>query len=137
MLARLALLPVALPASAAAPDPAFGLIEAKRAADVAHDEAIDAQGFAETRYGYKSQQARDADHIRGSMRPGMDAGWQMARIAPTTLAGVVAVLRFANQFEREGNEWPNTDMVGAEGWHYQLRATMAQAIETIIRKGAV
>jgi hypothetical protein len=28
-------------------------------------------------------------------------------------------------------EWPATDTVGPEGWHYQLRATMAAAIEAI------
>jgi hypothetical protein len=32
-------------------------------------------------------------------------------------------------------EWPDTDTVGAEGWHYQLRETMAAAIEAIIRGG--
>jgi hypothetical protein len=32
------------------------------------------------------------------------------------------VLRFANEVEDEGNEWPDTDTIGAEGWHYQLRA---------------
>ena len=45
------------------------------------------------------------------------------------------MLRFANQIEDGGMEWPSTDTIGAEGWHYQLRATMAQAIETIIREG--
>jgi hypothetical protein len=45
------------------------------------------------------------------------------------------VLRFANQIEDGGMEWPDTDTIGAEGWHYQLRATMAAAIEAIIHKG--
>jgi hypothetical protein len=66
----------------------------------------------------------------------MEACWPLATIQPTTIAGVLAVLRFANAIEDGGMEWPNTDTVGAEGWHYQLRATMAQAIENIIRKGA-
>ena len=30
-------------------------------------------------------------------------------------------------------DWPNTDAIGPNGWHYQLRATMAPAIETIMR----
>ncbi len=62
--------------------------------------------------------------------------WRLATTPPTTLAGVVAVLRFANQIEDEGLEWSETDTIGAEGWHYQLRATMAEAIEAIIRRGA-
>ena len=50
-------------------------------------------------------------------------------------AGIAAVLRFANEIEDGGMEWPSTDAIGREGWHYQLRATMAAAIETIIHKG--
>jgi hypothetical protein len=64
-----------------------------------------------------------------------EADWRLARTRPTTLAGVAAVLRFANEIEDGGMEWPATDTVGAEGWHYQLRATMAAAIEAIIHKG--
>jgi hypothetical protein len=50
---------------------------------------------------------------------------------------VIAVLRLANMIEDAGNEWPDTDTIGREGWHYQPRATMVEAIEAIIRKGAV
>jgi len=50
----------------------------------------------------------------------LDAAWQLAMTAPTTLAGVAAILRFANQHEDEGFEWPDTDRMGREGWHYQL-----------------
>jgi hypothetical protein len=46
------------------------------------------------------------------------------------------VLRFANEIEDGGVEWPDTDTVGAEGWHYQLRATMAAAIEALIKGSA-
>jgi hypothetical protein len=55
---------------------------------------------------------------------------------PTTLAGVAAVLRFANEIEDGGMEWPNTDAIGRKGWHYQLRATMAAAIEALIKAPA-
>ena len=55
--------------------------------------------------------------------------WKLANTQPTTLAGVAAVLRFANEVEDAGLEWPDTDTIGSEGWHYQLRATMAAAIE--------
>ena len=59
--------------------------------------------------------------------------WKLATTPPTTLAGVVAVLRFANEIEDAGMEWPNTDAIGPDGWHYQLRATMAAAIEALIK----
>ena len=63
--------------------------------------------------------------------------WKLATTPPTTLAGVAAVLRFANEVEHAGNEWPNTDTIGREGWHYQLRATMAAAIENLLKAKAV
>jgi hypothetical protein len=59
----------------------------------------------------------------------------LARTAPTSFAGVVAVLRFTNRLEDGGMEWPATDTIGAEGWHYQLRATMAAAVEALIKAG--
>ena len=57
--------------------------------------------------------------------------WKLARTVPTTLAGVIAVLRFANEIEDAGNQWPHTDTIGREGRHYQLRTTMATAIEAL------
>jgi hypothetical protein len=62
--------------------------------------------------------------------------WRLATTLPTTLAGVAAVLRFANEIEDGGMEWPNTDAIGPDGWHYQLRATMAAAIEGLINAPA-
>jgi hypothetical protein len=46
---------------------------------------------------------------------------------------VAAVLQFANEHEDAGGEWPYTDAIGPDGWHYQLRATMAAAIEALIK----
>jgi hypothetical protein len=65
-----------------------------------------------------------------------EVDWKLARTVPTTLAGVAALLRFANKIEDEGGEWPFTDTIGLEGWHYQLRATMAAAIEALIKAPA-
>jgi hypothetical protein len=67
---------------------------------------------------------------------GTDFDPTVARTLPTTLDGVAAVLRFANEIEDAGLEWPNTDTIGTEGWHYQLRATMAAAIEALIKAPA-
>jgi hypothetical protein len=123
---------------AAAPaDPAFALIAAHRAAEIAHCEVIDAQDEAETKYGTRSDEAWEAADRCGAMCDEINAiAWKLATTPPTTLAGVAAVLRFANEVEDAGGDWPDTDTIGPDGWHYQLRATMAAALETIIRQAA-
>jgi hypothetical protein len=119
------------------PDPAFMRIAEKLAADVAHCEAIDAQDEAE------SDEERDPDAVEEAFQRCCvactvvnEADWRLATTPPTTLAGVAAVLRFANEIEDGGMEWPATDAIGPEGWHYQLRATMAAAIEALIKGSA-
>jgi hypothetical protein len=114
-------------------DPIIAPIEKKRTADVAHGEAIEAQD----RYGNDcSEEAWEADErCEEACHFAHDLAWQLARSSPTTLAGIAALLRFANEFEDVGNEWPGTDTIGRMGWHYQLRASIAAAIEAIIRKG--
>jgi hypothetical protein len=133
-----AAMPAAAPVrGACAIDPAFALIDAKRAADAAHGVAIDAQDAADVEHGYDSQEARDADECCcDACKVVNKADWRLATTPPTTLAGVAAVLRFANEIEDGGMEWPDTDTIGADGWHYQLRATMARAIEALINARA-
>ena len=115
------------------PDPAFALIADKRAADVAHGEAIDAEEQAEE-HGIGLDEASDRSWAACHAVNAID--WKLVTKPPTTLAGVAAVLRFANEHEDAGGEWPNTDAVGPDGWHYQLRATMAAAIEALIKAPA-
>ncbi|SIO56294.1 hypothetical protein SAMN05443247_08246 [Bradyrhizobium erythrophlei] len=144
LMAGLALLSATLPAAAAsavavsAPsvnaDPAFALIRAKRLADVKHCWAIEAQDAAESQFGGASDAAwQAAERCEAACVAAQEADWKLGTTQPTTLAGVVAVLRLANLIEDEGGEWPYTDTIGPDGWHYQLRATMAAAIETILR----
>jgi hypothetical protein len=133
-----AAMPATAPDShACAVDPAFVLIAEKLAADVAHCEAIDAQDEAERDDGIDPDAAEEAFQ-RCYVACGVvnEADWRLATTPPTTLAGVAAVLRFANQIEDAGMEWPDTDTIGPEGWHYQLRATMAAAIEALIKAPA-
>lgn len=120
-------------------DPAFALIAEKRAADVAHCEAIDVQDAADTAHNFEEypELAELDERCLAACRAANEADWRLACTPPTTLAGVAAVLRFANEIEDAGMEWPCTDTIGAEGWHYQLRATMTAALEAIIRKGGV
>ena len=133
-LAAAAAMPAAaLDSSACAVDPAFALIAAHRAAEIAHGEVIDAQDEAEDKYGIHSEEAWEAADRCGAMGDEVNAiCWKLATTPPTTLAGVAAVLRFANEVEDVGLEWPETDTIGSEGWHYQLRATMAAAVEALL-----
>jgi hypothetical protein len=115
------------------PDPAFALIAEKLAADAAYGKIIDAQDEAESCHGFDSDEALEAsDRCEAVCHAVNELDWRLATTPPTTLAGVAAVLRFANEIEDGGMEWPNTDAVGPEGWHYQLRATMAAALEALI-----
>jgi hypothetical protein len=122
----IAALPPGAPASpACAVDPAFALIAAHRAAEVTHCEIIDAQGKAQAEYGFRSDEAWDASDRCAAMCDEVNAiCWKLATIPPTTLAGVAAVLRFANEVEDAGGDWPDTDTIGPDGWHYQLRALL-------------
>jgi hypothetical protein len=100
------------------PDPAFALIAEKRAADIAHGEAIDAQDDASSRHGFHSDEESEADDRCGLACDAVHAiDWKLATTPPTTLADVAAVLRLANEIEDGGMEWPNTDAIGREGWH--------------------
>jgi hypothetical protein len=129
--------PATMPSLAVMPDPAFALIAAMRAAHAAHGEACGALAEAEERYGFNSAEAEDVYERGGAAcHASYAAAWSLATTPPTTLAGIIAVLRFANQFEDEGMEWPDTDTIGPDGWHYQLRATMAAAIEALIKAQA-
>lgn len=58
--------------------------------------------------------------------------WALANTMPTSVAGVAALLRYANECEDQGEEWPDTDTTGPDGWHYQLRQTAARALETLL-----
>jgi hypothetical protein len=131
-----AAMPTAAPDSpACAVDPAFAVIAEKQAADVAHEKACDALSDAEERYRFHSDAAEEAWENSGAACHAADqVGWKLAATLPTTLAGVAAVLRFANEIEDAGGEWPDTDTIGPDGWHYQLRATMAAAIEEALIK---
>jgi hypothetical protein len=127
-------LPAAIAVSA---DPAFALIAEKLAADIAHEKAIDAQGEFEGRGDFRSGAAIEAqENSAAACHYVNEVDWKLATTPPTTLAGVAAVLRFANEIEDAGLEWPGTDEIGPDGWHYQLRAAMAVAIESLIKAPA-
>src|ERR1035437_7842300 len=110
----------AMPISAtpvSALDPVFALIAEKRAADVAHDKAIDTYGGFDNRRDRSSDAAIEAcENSAAACHYANEVDWNLATTLPTTLAGVAAVLRFANEIEDGGGEWPNTDEIGPDGW---------------------
>jgi hypothetical protein len=129
--------PTATLTAAAAVDPAFALIAEKLAADVAHDKSIDVQGEFDERRDRSSDAAIEArENNAAACHYVNEVDWKLANTPPTTLAGVAAVLRFANEIEDAGGEWPGTDTIGPDGWHYQLRATMAAALAALIKAAA-
>jgi hypothetical protein len=111
----------AMPASepgthACAVDPAFALIAEKLAADAAHCEAIDAQDEAD-RDGDPDAEEEAFQRCCVACAVVNEIDWRLATTPPTTLAGIAAVLRFANEIEDGGMEWPDTDTIGSEGWN--------------------
>lgn len=67
------------------------------------------------------------DHNEACCYTAMDAAWELASTIPTTIAGIAADLQYANEVEDAGDEWPVTNTIGPDGWHYQLRQAMAVA----------
>jgi hypothetical protein len=61
-----------------------------------------------------------------------ELAWTLANTMPTSMTDIAAVLRYANEFEDRGEEWPDTDPVGSDGWHYQLRQSAARALEMLL-----
>jgi hypothetical protein len=115
-------------------DPAFALIAEKIASHVRHCRAIDLVAEFEQRRDFSSCAAIAADaEETAACRYVSEVEWRLARTQPSTLAGVAAVLRFVNEIEDANLTWPDS----WEGWHYQLRATMAAAIEALIAANKV
>ncbi len=101
-------------------DPIFALIARHRAEQEAYGEALVAREHGVTANDRDEQLCHSCHEL----------GWALANTTPTSLAGVAAVLRYVNEFEDRGEEWPGTDTIGSDGWHYQLRQTAARALET-------
>jgi hypothetical protein len=134
-----------LPAAALAvplapPDPIFAAIEAHRTAMTTFNAVVDAQSElrSSTReyeaLGGPLDRAYDAQH---------DAALALLSVAPTTITGAVALLRYANEYtETESGDdmWPDhpvTDDDDARPWAFFLHAHVADALEQIAAAGGV
>jgi hypothetical protein len=71
------------------------------------------------------------DRVEQLCQSCQELAWAIATTVPTSIAGLAAVLRYVNEFEDLGEEWPDTDTIGSEGWHYQLRQAAAKALEAL------
>ncbi|MGY3490212.1 hypothetical protein ACVW1C_008095 [Bradyrhizobium sp. USDA 4011] len=110
------------------PDPALAAIAKHRQASADHLSSIYAVDDTDPR----TDERYDAeDHNEACCVAAMDAAWDLATTIPATLAGVAAVLRYANECEDKGEEWPVTDTIGSDGWHYRLRQSAARALEAL------
>ncbi|MGY4407828.1 hypothetical protein [Bradyrhizobium sp. USDA 3315] len=103
-------------------DPAFAAIAKHRQASADHLASIEPYDWAER--GTDAYYAA-RDHNEACCYAAMDAAWELTSTIPTTIAGIAAVLQYSNEVEDAGDEWPVTDTIGPDGWHYQLRQAMA------------
>jgi hypothetical protein len=65
-----------------------------------------------------------------------DAAIALVNIAPTTVAGVIALLQYANSADTDGRCWP-TDLQDDDGkktrsWHYFLIQAMAEVLPGMV-----
>jgi hypothetical protein len=124
ILARLAVLPIAVPAAATEPDPIFAAIDACRSAKQTSDEAYarvrKLRAWTKRRFGTgdEQRQAREAlieralgcDEDTYTDNPAAalwDAYEAFAETVPTTLAGLFAMLAFADEVADREREFFN------------------------------
>ena len=66
-----------------------------------------------------------------------DAACVLVSIVPTTLAGVVALLEYANAADIDGHAWPSVlqsdDGTKSRSWHYFLVETVSAALVDLVR----
>ncbi len=59
-----------------------------------------------------------------------EAAWALAHARPATLAGAVALLRYAHDYEAHRREWPNDpEDTSGKIWHATFHASLAAALE--------
>jgi hypothetical protein len=58
------------------------------------------------------------------------AAWKLANTRPTTVAGVIAVLRYAGEIPDDGVRWLDEDD-RAYSWHWFFHRTLAAALEAM------
>jgi hypothetical protein len=65
-----------------------------------------------------------------------DAACVLVSICPTTIAGIIALLRYANAVDKDGEAWPrelmSDDGTKTRSWHYFLIEVIAEALPGLV-----
>jgi hypothetical protein len=65
-----------------------------------------------------------------------DAACVLVTVRPTTIAGVLALLQYANAADKDGEAWPrelqSDDGTKARSWHYFLIEALAEALPCMV-----
>ncbi len=65
-----------------------------------------------------------------------DAACVLVSICPTTIAGIIALLRYANAADKDGEAWPrelmSDDGTKTRSWHYFLIEVIAEALPGLV-----
>jgi hypothetical protein len=145
---------VAAPAIAShgGPDPIFAAIEAHKAARAVVYSACDDISAAEReigpgkisearKSGNAAQLERCEDALSAAHDAEVEAACVLVTICPTTLAGVLALLEYANAADTDGEGWPShlyeddETSTHSRSWHSFLIDRLAEALPGIV--GAV
>jgi hypothetical protein len=65
-----------------------------------------------------------------------DAACVLVSICPTTMAGIIALLHYANAVDKDGEDWPrelmSDDGTKTRSWHYFLIEVIAEALPGLV-----
>jgi hypothetical protein len=147
---------IARPAAAVAlgPDPIFAAIEAHKAASVAVHASVSVHAKLESELPrdkrrssvdaveekiVASDDPRWIETERDVMRSfdtETDAACVLVTVRPTTIAGVLALLQYANAANTDGEAWPrqlqSDDGTKARSWHYFLIEALAEVLPGMV-----
>lgn len=130
---------VALPVEAGAVlDPIFAAIEAHKSARAAYVAAEEFEDGVRTIGGDVGGGMQEVDRTYENE---VDAACALVSVLPTTMAGVMALLRYAIDAEKDcGEIWPH-DVQSDDGsdirtWHYFLIANLAEVLPGLTAGGA-
>ncbi|SHH62758.1 hypothetical protein [Bradyrhizobium erythrophlei] len=147
---------IARPAAAVAlgPDPIFAAIEAHKAACVTTRKTLDvhsaldhelpadkcrsrATAFGETLVATDDPRWIESERdVMRSFDAETDAACALVSVRPTTIAGVLALLQYANAADTDGEAWPrdlqSDDGTKARSWHYFLIEALAEVLPGMV-----
>jgi hypothetical protein len=131
---------------ATGPDPIFAAIDAHQTARAVVYAAVDAVSAAEkdlTGRGLRPSQERgkcpSLDECEATLSEAFDAETNAAcailNTPPTTMAGVLALLQYANATDIDGMGWPvelETEDGKTRSWHYFLIEALAATLPSMV-----